>query len=322
MKVTQQFWELHTSCLLVDQIVPFDIYIWREGKAVLWRGKETKVTQNDLNHLLDTGVSHVVIGIKDLNKYLGYAEPNAQEIVMNQHVPVEYKSFVIRESTNNILKDLFNSPTDIKIAKRLEGIVSPIVELILSSTAIDPLRFLLERNDIAFSYAPHSARTCYYIIALAIATKKFSQEKLNQLGLAALLHDIGEMMVAPEIREKIGKYTEQERREMEKHPIHSVTLIKKADVYSMDEPTLTAIKSHHELGDKSGYPLHEPLFELPLEARLFVVAHTFESYTTEKIHRQARKSYDVIKHMLSNPKKYPVEIVRQFIEVLGKLEPY
>lgn len=319
---SQNYWELHTNCLIADQILPFDVYIKREGKTVLWRGKSTEVTQNDINRLSASGVESVVIGVRDKEKYLEYIEPNAQALIMDDRIPVEYKSYVVRETTNKILTCLYKSPTDIGTAKRLEHIVTPIVELILSSANMAPLRFLLERGDMEFSYAPHSARTCYYTIALASSYKRFSREKLHQLALAALLHDIGQMIVKPEIREKIGKFTEDELHEMQKHPVYSVSLINRSEMFDLDDPILIAIKSHHELGDRTGYPQKASLFDLPFEAQTLSVTHTFESYTTERIHRKARKSFDVIRQMLSNTNKYPIEIVRQFVQVLSKLESY
>ncbi|MGR3177049.1 MAG: HD-GYP domain-containing protein [Candidatus Anammoxibacter sp.] len=322
MKETSKYWELHTSCLLADQILPFDVYMWREGKTILWRGKSTAVTQKDIQRLADSGVETVVIGINDKDKYLEYMEPNTLELIMNSKVPIEYKSYVVRETTNKILDKLYESPTDLKTAKRLENIISPIVELILSSANMAPLRFLLERGDMEFAYAPHSARTCYYTVALASTNSRFTREVLNQFAMASLLHDIGQMLVKPEIREKLGKYTDEERSEMEKHPIYSVSLIKRAKMFEFGEPMLTAIKSHHELGDSKGYPQRTSLFKLPVEAHHLAITHTFESYTTERIHRKARKSYDVIRYMLANPKKFPLDLVRRFVQVLSQLETY
>lgn len=322
MSSLTNYWELHTNCLVADQILPFDVYIWREGKTVLWRGKSTEVSQSDIDKLSDRGVETVVIGIRDKDKYLDYVEPNAHELIMDERIPVEYKSYVVRETTNKILEKLYKEPSDIKTAKRLENIVSPIVELILSSANMAPLRFLLERGDMEFSYAPHSARTCYYTVALASSFKRFSKERLQQLAIAALLHDIGQMIVKPETREKIGKYNEEERREMQKHPAYSVSLVNRSEMYMLDDVMLIAIKSHHELGDRTGYPQKAPLFNLPFEAQILAITHTFESYTIERIHRKSRKSYDVIRFMLSNPNKYPLELVRQFVQVLSKLEAY
>lgn len=317
------YWELNTNCLIAGEILPFDVYILREGKTVLWRGKSTEVTQKDIVRLANSGVESVLIGINNKEKYLNYIEPNALELIRNNRISLEYKSYVVRETTNRIIDELYKTPTEIGVAKRLEKVVTGIVELILSSSNMAPLKFLIDKDNLESSYAPHSARTCYYTVALASSyKKKFSKDILKQIAIASLLHDIGQMIVKPEIRKKTGKYTDEERCEMEKHPIYSVNLIKRSEIYDLDDTILMAIKSHHELGDKTGYPQHISLFDLPFEARLLALTHTFESYTIERVHRKARKFYDVIRFILSNPSKYPLDIARQFVHVLSILDSY
>lgn len=318
----QQFWELDTRCLIVDKIVPFDVYIQREGKQILWRSQETKILQEDINRLIKTGVKRVVLEIRNKDKFIEYVEPIVQNIIKDTEIPTDFKAFIVRETTNKILNDMTVSPSNPKIARRLETIVNPLVEFITSNPNLEPLRLLLERESLVYSFAPHSARTCYYTIGLAMSIKDFQIERIKQIALAALLHDIGEMLVPAEIREKIGEYTEQERRKMQRHPIYSTELINRSELYELDDTILTAIRAHHELGDKTGYPHHESLFDLPLEAQVLAVTHTFESFTTERVHRKARKSYDVVAYMISNPQKFPVKIVREFIKVLGTLEKY
>lgn len=322
MSEKTKFSKLPTACLTADEILPFNIYIDRDGKTVLWRGQETGIKQHDIDQLTDSGIKYVYIGFSDKDKYLEYAEENIQKIIKNDKIPTEFKSIILDEVTGAVLGDLFKDSTHKKGAKRLENIIKPMVEFLLSNESVNALRFLVDRGDMVFSYIPHSARTCYYTIALTSMFKAFSNEKLYQIGIAALLHDLGQTLVAVQIREKIGEYNDKERAEMQRHPLYSVELIRRSDLYKLDTCMLIAIKSHHELGDNTGYPNYLSLFELPLEAKILAVTHTFESYTIERIHREAKKPYDVIKYMLANTNKYPTEIVRRFIKLLGKLETY
>ncbi len=322
MNEEDKFTKLPTCCLTTDEVLPFDIYIKRNGKTVLWRGHDTAVGQKEIEQLTDSGIEYVYVGFAESDRYIEYAEENAQSIIRNKKIPVEYKSFIMDKITGSVLENLFKDPTQKKNAKRLENIIKPMVELLLADKEVKALRFMVEKGDMAFSYIPHSARTCYYTIGLAEMFKHFTTSKLYQIGIAALLHDIGQTLVSPDIREKIGDYSDKQRVEMQRHPIYSVELIRRSELYKLDIATLTAIKSHHELGDKSGYPNHTSLFDLSLESKILAVTHTFESFTIERIHREARKPYDVIKYMLANPDKYPVEIVRKFIKLLGSLETY
>ncbi len=221
--------------------------------------------------------------------------------------------------TNIVLGNKLSTPNLEDATKKLERLIKKAIEKLLTHENITPLRFLLEDGDMEFSYIPHSARTCFYTIKLADAFNDFSIDKLHQIGVAAILHDIGQTLVSMDVRNKIGKYNDDERKEMQRHPIYSVDIIRKSEMFNLDNDILTAVKSHHELGDKTGYPHNLPLFDLPLEAQILAVTHTFDSYTTERIHRKAEKPFVVIKHMLSNPKKFPVSVVKRFIPLLGNM---
>ena len=322
MSDISKFCELPTDLLSVIDVLPFKIFITRNGKPILWRGQETSVEKKDIDQLINSGVKQVYLGVDEKGKYLEFAEENATSILESKKISIEFKSYMINEITCSVLENLFKEPTNHNLARRLENIVKPMVELLLADKSMKSLRFLIEQGDMVFSYIPHSARTCYYTIALAETLKTFTNNRLYQMGVAALLHDIGQTLVPTNIREKIGKYSDNERVEMQRHPSYSVDIIHRSEMYDLDKTILTAVKAHHELGDKSGYPHNLPLFDLPLEAQILAVAHTFESYTIERIHREAKKPYDVVKYMLANPDKYPIKIVRSFIEILGKLEAY
>lgn len=320
MKEHPEYNKLPACCLVADKAIPFDIYINHNGKTSLWRKRQTELNQKDIHQLDGYAIKYIYIGFNDNDKYLEYTGQNIQGITTNENTALKFKSSILEKVTKSILEDISKHTSYKRCVKQLESIVKPTVELVLSTENVNTVRFLVEKGDIVFSYIPHSARTCYYTVALAKMFNTFSNEKLYQLGVGTLLHDIGQTMVSTQIREKIGKYTDEERIEMERHPVYSAELIHRSKLFKLDTNTLIAIKSHHESGDKTGYPNHLSLFDLPLEAGILAITHTFDSHTTEKIHREAKKPYDVIKYMLTNTKKYPEEIVQKFIKLLGKLE--
>ena len=323
MNTQNKYWELHTSCLVADNVLPFDIYLWQHGKPVLWRNKSTKLLKDDIEHLIESGVNRVAIPISDKGKYIEYVEPIAEKLILDEKVPPEYRAYIVRETTSKILYKLYKEPSDVKTAKRLEYLVLPIIDLLMSGENMAPLKFLIESERMASSYALHSARTCFYTIAVAVSyANYFTQDKIRQLAMAALLHDVGQMLVKPAIRKKKGKYTRGEKLEMDKHPVHSVNMIKRSNTFVCDDVILVAVKSHHELGDESGYPLGSSLFDLPLEANILAIVHTFESRTIQRSHRNAAKSYDVIKYLMNNPGKYRQDIVKKFVKVLANLDVY
>lgn len=316
----KRYVNFYTKTLGVNDLLPFNVYIQRKEGQILWRGKSTQVRSEDINRLLESGVKYVMLEIEeDDQQYADYLESKTETIIKDDTIPIEYKVQVIRDISYRILGDLFETPEDPKVAKRLEKIASSVVHLIMEKT--ESLGKLIERTK-EFSYTVHSARTSYYTVALAIKLRKFTRDELVQIGLAALLHDVGKMRVREEIREKIGPYSQGEWGEMKKHPSYSLAIINKVNIRKFESPFLMAIEGHHELGDMTGYPHHLALFNTPIAVQILVVTHTFDSYTTNRIHRKGQSAIDALRYMVEQREKYPVDIVRSFIFVLKNIPKY
>jgi HD-GYP domain-containing protein (c-di-GMP phosphodiesterase class II) len=106
----------------------------------------------------------------------------------------------------------------------------------------------------------------------------------GRIESAARVHDVGKIIVSPEILEKPGKLSPGEFEEVQRHSVFGARL-----VASLDDPELTAIvRHHHERLDGSGYPdrLHDE--EIPLGARTVAVADTFDALTSRRPYREAR----------------------------------
>lgn len=315
-----KFSKLPAYCLVADEIYPFNIYIKRTSCSVLWKKEQIELNSSDINLLKELKIEYVYMRSSESNKYLEYAEQNIKKVMLNNDIPVGFKSSLMNKLIENIIEDIFIYPSFKRCVNRIENIVNPLIELLLSEKGVNDIRCLIDTGDIVFSYAPHSARTCYYAVALGGTFFEIHNERLFQLCLGAILHDVGQMLVSPHVREKFNKYTDNERIEMQRHPNYSADFIRKLELYKFDNKILTAIKSHHELGDKTGYPNQASLFKLSIESQILAVTHTFDSYTMEKTHRRAKEPFEVIKYMLTHKNKYPEEVVRQFVKLLGELE--
>ena len=83
-------------------------------------------------------------------------------------------------------------------------------------------------------------------------------DELNELGLGALLHDIGKMQVPLEVLNKPGKLTTEEFEIMKSHPQKGYEILLSDDTLSSE--VLSIVRSHHERLSGNGYPdkLSEP----------------------------------------------------------------
>jgi len=131
----------------------------------------------------------------------------------------------------------------------------------------------------------HSRRVSEY--ALAIARElKLSAEHVENIKRAALLHDVGKIYeeFAPLLR-KEGKLTPEEMMTMRTHVVRSAQLV--ATAGKLRGAVEAMIKHHHENFDGTGYPDGLAGDEIPLGARIIMIADTIDAMTTDRPYRKA-----------------------------------
>ena len=118
-----------------------------------------------------------------------------------------------------------------------------------------------------------------------------SSKDVERVGVAALLHDVGKIheVFAPILR-KPDRLTPEERTIMETHPAKSAELVQ--NVSSLKD-IVPAVRHHHENWDGSGYPGGLAQEEIPLFARIIMLADTVDAMTTDRPYRPAMTEEDV-----------------------------
>lgn len=124
----------------------------------------------------------------------------------------------------------------------------------------------------------HSQRVREY--TELIADHLVVDEKMKrEIGLGALLHDVGKIAVPDQILLKPGKLTDQEWEEMRKHPEAGYRIVRQIGFL---KDAAEIVYSHHEQFDGHGYPRGLKGEDIPLGARMFMVADVYDALTSER----------------------------------------
>ena len=124
-------------------------------------------------------------------------------------------------------------------------------------------------------------------LCLAIGTQLgLGADRLERLGLAGLLHDVGKIGIADSILQKPGRLTDAEYETMKGHARLGHDIVQGAG-FSVEADW---ILHHHERLDGCGYPDRLAGDDVPLESRIILVADSFEAITSDRPYRRARSA--------------------------------
>ncbi|MFX3673451.1 MAG: HD-GYP domain-containing protein [Paenisporosarcina sp.] len=156
-------------------------------------------------------------------------------------------------------------------------------ERITSSTSSSVKALIISTEKKDTYTVGHTFRVTMYALKLA-EELHLKPEQLRALVQGSLVHDVGKISILDSILNKPGKLSQEERIEIEKHPINGYEMCR--DLGFMKEE-LNIIRSHHEKWDGSGYPDRLQGEEISLLARIVAVVDVYDALTSERSYRTA-----------------------------------
>ncbi len=113
------------------------------------------------------------------------------------------------------------------------------------------------------------------------------------IAAGALLHDVGKLRVDDRILSKPGPLTEEERREIEKHPAEGDRLIGS----SVEPDVAQVVRTHHERWDGKGYPAGLAGEQIPIAARVVAVADAYLAMREDRPYRQRIEKDEAVREL-------------------------
>ncbi len=129
----------------------------------------------------------------------------------------------------------------------------------------------------------HSERVKMYSVLMA-EHMGLNQEEIEDIRVAALLHDVGKIGIEDRILKKPAALTEEEYTIMKTHPEKGAKIM--AEIPQMKK-YVPGMYYHHECMDGRGYPIGLKGDQIPLMARIISVADTFDAMTTNRPYQRA-----------------------------------
>ncbi len=163
----------------------------------------------------------------------------------------------------------------------------------------------------------HTERVAEVAVSLA-RRLGFSGTELDAIEVGALLHDIGKIGIPESILQKPGPLDDSEWEMMKRHPIISEYILSEVDLHPI---VLQVARSSHERIDGRGYPDGLAGDEIPLPARVVLVADAFDALTSDRPYRRGRSVDEAIEELRANSGTQFCPVVIEAMERLYAQEP-
>ncbi|RUS43581.1 HD-GYP domain-containing protein [Cohnella sp. AR92] len=243
-----------------------------EGIVLLAEGVE--LTGTLLRRLGDKGIH-----------YLYIQDPRTEGIEAPELLSEETHRQAL-STLRSVFRDLVDQPgkrhagTYPYVGKTMRQLMHSVMEELHRSK--DSMIMLMNMQTVDHYLYMHSLNVCVYTVLLGMAYG-YNSEELSNLGLGALLHDVGKTQISMDVLLKPGRLSHEEYEEMKRHAERGFYLLK-------DEPNIPLLVAHcayqhHERLDGSGYPRGLQGYEIHEYAKWIGIVDSYDAMTSHRVYK-------------------------------------
>ncbi len=252
-------------------------------------GEDIAVSSTIVNRAFDNGEAVLTMDAADDSRFETGASIITQNISSAMCVPLRHQDdrlgvvYVDTRGTANAFE-----PSDVELLVAIAGPASVAIKnaqylRTIEQSYEDTLLVLANAIELRDHYTVgHTWRVTNVSVEMA-RELGWDDEKLKEVEMGVVLHDVGKIAVDNAILGKTSRLTEEEYEKMKVHPQRGAELLQ--DVVFL-KPFIPYCLYHHERYDGKGYPFGMSGEDIPVEGRLVAVADTFDAMTSNRPYRK------------------------------------
>ncbi len=233
-------------------------------------------------------------------------------------VAVGREIIMAKKVRKEAMKTVQNVMNNIKMGTQIhkeevEVVVNDIIiSMLRNPNALMSMGMLRKTDEYLYQ---HSISVCALMVSFG-KLLGFDSQLLKEIGLGAMLHDIGTMQVPQEIICKQNGLTESEYEQVKKHVLYGRNILEKTEGVT-DMSIITAYQ-HHERLDGTGYPKGIKGDEISKTGRAIAIIDVYDALTTKRCFRNLIPPAEAIKMIFEwSETKFDRGMVKKFIKCIG-----
>lgn len=251
------------------------------------------ILTNDGKILLRAGVqlsTRYMEKLKELGVFFVYVEDNRlEDVLVEDHRLMELKQ-VTMKNMSTIIRNVHSCNN--KDVKDSLTIIEDLVDYIIDMGDVNKSLYDIQTYD-NYTFV-HSLDTCIMASFLGLS-HGFNEKELKDLAIGAILHDIGKTKISNKIINKSGPLTDEEFKEIKKHPIYGEEILSKN--VRIPDNAIKAVLQHHERIDGRGYPYNLIDKEISKFGKVVCVCDVYDAVSNDRVYRKKfrpNEAYELI----------------------------
>jgi HD-GYP domain-containing protein (c-di-GMP phosphodiesterase class II) len=259
-------------------------------------------TEQEVRHEIERELNDVA----DKKPEKRYRVSLSEELVKAQQIKQEAKKTI-----QNILDDVrFGKQVE---TDKVECLVDKMLESILRNPdALTSLSRLREVDE--YTYV-HSMAVCTLMISFGNYLH-YDPQVLREVGIGAMLHDIGKMRVPREILTKRRGLSDDEYRQIKEHVVFSRRILE--ETKRISQTSILLASQHHERVDGTGYPQGLDGRQTSEFGQAAAIADVYDAMTSKRCYQRKYEPTEVLKRLFEwSENLYNKDLVQHFIRNVG-----
>ncbi len=265
----------------------------------------------DGNVLLNTGMMmkmSYINKLKELDIFELYIDDEISRDIIITDVISDETRFEARLSIKNAMESIrFGNTLDLKPIRNSVG--KMIDELLQVKDAVVCLQDIKSKDQYTFF---HSVNVCVLSVITGISMN-YDQEKLKELAMGAMLHDIGKVSTPRHVLNKPGPLTNEEYSVIKEHAKAGYETLKKSRMLSTYTSYIAL--THHERVDGTGYPLGLKGNDIHDFTKIVTIADVYDAMTSDRVYKKRCHISEAVEYLVGmGYHQFDYDMVRRFIE--------
>jgi len=315
-KTYLDYYPIEKANLLPGSRINFNVYKKSDIDVELFVGPDT---QNNLSGIVPEDIhnaqSAIAIHKDDIPLYKKYINNLSLELSKSKKDSSALKYSILRENSKFIIKNILEDPRSGETIQKASDLVETLTDTILENQSNFSNLLKITTHDY-YTYT-HSLNVCSLSIGLGRELNLKRNPDLLELGLGALLHDLGKCTIDLRVLNKPGKLTEDEFKEIQSHVTAASALLKSSNT-EIPKNSLVTILQHHEKLSGKGYPYKLKEDQIHINGRIGAIVDFYDALTTERPYKKAVSPFETFKLFSQFQDDYDKKLIKMFIVMLGK----